>query len=192
MGWTFTVKHFGETIDDFFDREVQWERLHFVGKGCVKNFREYYRAMYDTKEKRYCAFVALIDTKERSDGYNMGYKEMSESMGPYICNCPERIMNIIERSEPENDCAKNWREKCWAVINRQKQGNKLDFGSVIKFAKPIMFGNGKKEDEFIVVKKEWNEYGGKTKRATKVLKSKNYGFMCKLPGWKNMNWSVVE
>jgi hypothetical protein len=50
-------------------------------------------------------FVALI---ERGDRYGWGYKDMDESMGPYVYDAPLRLLEDL--GPPPNEWAAKWRE----------------------------------------------------------------------------------
>lgn len=134
MGWTTVHKTVGTSVDSFFDKEFAGSNIEFVGKGCLKNFSEYYRACYNKKTNTYFALVCSIHF-ERDSYYNFSYKDMDESENPYFYNCPKRIMDIIERSKPVNDMSKEWRMKVHKVLD-----TKLTKGKVITFKKPIDFG----------------------------------------------------
>lgn len=43
------------------------------------------------------------------------FKDVDETMGPYYTNCPKTVLEVL--TEPANDYAKTWRERCWAEIN---------------------------------------------------------------------------
>ena len=185
MGWTYTRKEKGMSIDKFFDVELADSNIKFVGKGYFCNFHEYYRACYNAKKNTYFCFVALIDTKGDRD-YNFGYKDMSEDMGPYIYNCPERILKIVERSAPCGEYAAEWRKKCHAVIEHKKT-HKVEVGHTIKFKNAFSFmGGDVKEDTFLTINNP------NTRRNTITLRSVNHGFLANIPGWKKYEFEIVE
>ena len=163
MGWTTTYKPVGTSVDSFFDKEFAGSSIEFVGKGCLKNFSEYYRACYNKKTNTYFALVCRIHF-ERDSYYNFSYKDMDESENPYFYNCPKRIMDIIERSKPVNDMSKEWRMKVHKVLD-----TKLDKGKVITFKKPIDFGEFS-ENTF--------RYLGNNK-----FRSMNHGGVYTIPKW---------
>ena len=166
-----------EGIDSVFDNLLN-ESFKFIGKGALVNFHEYYRAIYDTVNDKYSAFVCLVNLKGDKD-FNFGYKSMSEDMGPVIDNCPKRILEIIDKSKPINDCASEWRSRCWNNVNSKKVKNSLQAGTIISFKNAITFTNGMKEKDFVVFEKP-------NKRKTKGLKSLHYGFVCRIPKWEYM------
>lgn len=163
MGWTTVHKTVGTSVDSFFDKEFAGSSIEFVGKGCLKNFSEYYRACYNKKTNTYFALVCRIRF-ERDSYYNFSYKDMDESENPYFYNCPKHIMDIIERSKPVNDMSKEWRMKVHKVLD-----TKLIKGKVITFEKPIDFGEFS-ENTF--------RYLGNNK-----FRSMNHGGVYTIPKW---------
>ena len=133
MGWTSVNKPKGMSLDEFFDKEFKCDTLKLIGKGYTKNLSEYYRACYNVEKGVYFALVCKIHFGKGY--YNFSYKDMDESENPYFYNCPKRIMDIIERSQPVNDMSKEWRMKVHKVLD-----TKLTKGKVITFKKPIDFG----------------------------------------------------
>ena len=133
MGWTSVNKPKGMSLDEFFDKEFKCDSLKLIGKGYTKNLSEYYRACYNVEKGVYFALVCKIHFGKGY--YNFNYKDMDESEDPYLYNCPKRIMDIIERSQPVNDMSKEWRMKVHKVLD-----TKLTKGKVITFKKPIDFG----------------------------------------------------
>ena len=162
MGWTSVNKPKGMSLDEFFDKEFKCDSLKLIGKGYTKNLSEYYRACYNVEKGVYFALVCKIHFGKGY--YNFSYKDMDESENPYFYNCPKRIMDIIERSEPVNDMSKEWRMKVHKVLD-----TKLTKGKVITFKKPIDFGEFS-ENTF--------RYLGNNK-----FRSMNYGGVYTIPKW---------
>ena len=115
MGWTFFHREPGLKTLDVFKKEF--------GAGVLdgsSNGGQFYM-VYQAKEGK-LAIVCLIQYR-RFDTFNFGYKDMSEDMGPFYYNCPERILKQLDPLEklwlpnswPYNE-AKKWREKCWENI----------------------------------------------------------------------------
>ena len=162
MGWTSVNKPKGMSLDEFFDKEFKCDSLKFIGKGYTKNLSEYYRACYNVEKGVYFALVCKIHFGKGY--YNFSYKDMDESENPYFYNCPKRIMDIIERSQPVNDMSKEWRMKVHKVLD-----TKLTKGKVITFKKPIDFGEFS-ENTF--------RYLGNNK-----FRSMNHGGVYTIPKW---------
>ena len=171
MGWTTTYKPAGTSVDSFFDKEFAGSSIEFVGKGCLKNLSEYYRACYNKKTNTYFALVCRIHF-ERDSYYNFSYKDMDESENPYFYNCPKRIMDIIERSQPINEYAKKWRAKVHKVLD-----TKLSTGNVICFKNDICFGS-------------WHDTTFKYLGTNKFLSTK-YHVVVSIPKWKEYDFKEI-
>ena len=169
MGWTFAMNNYN-TLDEFFDHEFG---DIFDGRGYLVNTREYYR-----KFKTGLCSIILIDTKKRN-GFNIGYKNMDETMHPYFYNCPKKLLDSLK--DTENEDANNWRANCHKAIANREKAKSLKEGDVIKFSKPFSFvidGIGIKEDTYTVGKR-------------KTLYSKSYGFKARIPHWRNRDYSNI-
>lgn len=125
MGWTYTKRPPAITPAEFL-KERCWgsQREKLIGTATVG--KVVYFAL-KTKaapwaEKMYqvapdgtitVALVYLIDTKTGPDGYNFGWKDMDETVGPYDeGRCPASIMRLLSPFKPEyTGYAKQWRER---------------------------------------------------------------------------------
>lgn len=157
MGWTSTTAiHFTASgkvdrraeCDNLYtweDEKNKTEVLKSSMKGCV-----YYAAVRTinkaTGNTEVWAAVCLTSTKP-DGGFNFGYKSMSECEGPFEDNCPKSI--LVQLTDTESKCAKDWRERCWNNI-RNKHSEAKSLASV-KIGEIIEF-----------------ECGGKTIRAEKM------------------------
>ncbi len=156
MGWTYTQKHPGESVKDFFKREFNYEkedgRYGKIIDCAVVNLRTAYIA-YEINtgdKKEVVALVCLLHfVPNARDGYNFGYKDMDETCGPNECDCPERILKLL--TPTDNEYAVRWREKCWENLRNRKARPRLSKGAVIEFARPIVFNSGWEESVFTVV-----------------------------------------
>jgi hypothetical protein len=77
----------------------------------------------------------LVLLAERRDGLLLT-KPISEDMGPAEDWCPARILDLL--TEPSNDYARNWRERCRARIARGRPRR----GQKVAFEHPIGFTDG--------------------------------------------------
>lgn len=151
MGWTYTSRN-GKKVKDFLRDEVdcenengKWEMLDCA----IVKFKTAYMAVRITRpgqEPYVVAFVFLLDYRPKDD-YDIGYKDMDESMGPYQCECPERILKLL--TPIDSEYANEWRRKCWANIERKK-AFKLRPGMLIE-TNPIGFTDGIHRNLFRVV-----------------------------------------
>ena len=183
MGWTGTHKEAGETLEQFFDREMQDDNFKWVGKGCKKG-DAYYRAMTDLRTGKVFCMVCLvrIDNKEYC---NITYKDMTDSMGPCAYECPDRILDLL--TETDSEWGKEWREKCRANNRKAKDANKMAVGTVIRFKNPISFSNDRMVTDFKIVLNPW------AKRKTKALLAlhEDGNFYARVTKWKEQEYEIV-
>ena len=77
------------------------------------------------------------------EGYIFGYKDMSETMGPYECDCPESILDLLTPTDSRD--AQEWRARCreHAATNRAKAAKPSPRpGQRIVFDEPLRFTDG--------------------------------------------------
>ena len=111
--------------------------------------RRYYAAMRWTNktkgEVRTLALVGLVNHVPRaSDGYTLGWKDMSEDMGPVVIDCPLRILDRLD--PPASDHARKWREDVRAHHARRRARPKV--GDIFTLAEPMTFTDGSVEQRF--------------------------------------------
>jgi hypothetical protein len=78
---------------------------------------------------------------------------MDESMGPFECNCPKSILELL--SPTDNEYALNWRENCYKNIRKKNDPNSLSnmpTGTVIKVKMPFDTKYYKEGDEVWLTK----------------------------------------
>lgn len=80
----------------------------------------WYGAIEEVKDKAVRVFAGICLTHGRSayDGTIFGYKDMTEDMGPFYCDCPIGILALLSPTENKN--ANEWREKCLVQAARKK------------------------------------------------------------------------
>ena len=147
MGYTGAHKEKGLSTKEFLKQELDWERKRILECVFVNPGEAYMACMDETTGKIYGEVVLI--SYNHNDYFNVTYKTIPENMGPFYCNCPEKILKQL--NEPENDCAREWRKKCRVKI-KKAQAQKVKDGDIIKFEKPIEFTNGDKLDTFQVIK----------------------------------------
>lgn len=167
MGWTYFHKPKGVKAIDVMKKEfgADWcakhlvaasatiEAVHFVAKYHEPNSDTY---IPDADGMVRAIIVVKINNVPRArDGYNFGYKDMAETMGPVGCECAPSIIEAASplKPKPEADCSLKWahayRERSLAMAKAKAAKRALKVGSRIKLAKPISFG-GVELDEFVV------------------------------------------
>jgi hypothetical protein len=137
MGWTYTTKPGTLSPVDFIKqccwRENQQKLIAGAQVGNTVYFaiktepKDYIGKIYqpDGEGKVTGALVYLVDTKAGSDGFNFGWKDMDETMGPYDeGKCPAAILKLLSPLKPDAPSyAKQWRErqKAWASVSNQQE-----------------------------------------------------------------------
>jgi len=166
MGWTYTHLDKGQALN-YFKELCTYQRENFKSEfiqGAFTSFRRFYAAVrhthVDTGKTEVWCFVAMVDW-QRHDHHNFGYKDMCDTMGPNIADCPESILKLLSPTEQITDSrdkdgsyawAKNWRIRCWESVLSKKQTKKIKDGDTIKLEFPLSFRNGEKRDTFYVKK----------------------------------------
>jgi hypothetical protein len=106
-------------------------------------FGAYYAACqsYDADgPKETFAIICLVKWNPGArSGEEFGYKDMTETMGPYHYDCPASILDLL--GPPGNEYAANWREACrarLALTSRRKPRP----GDMLVLAEPLTFTDG--------------------------------------------------
>jgi hypothetical protein len=109
----------------------------------------------DKKTTRSFVFAAVIlISNTKKDGF--GYKDMSESIGPCQCDCPQRIMRLLSpiADIPRPGYTADWRARVAArrIERRQRQQlrNSLHVGSLVTLPSPTRFSGGITASQFRV------------------------------------------
>jgi len=163
MGWTYTCKPRGQTVKDFMAAQFDYDnRAEGRGAGhviaCSSKLNVAYLAYHvqppNGKKDYVVAIVCLIRHVPSDPLYSFGYKGMDENMGPFECDCPERILKLLSPLEdfctpsPDRDggyeWAKRWREECWENVAKRKRRPKLKVGDVVTFEREVSFRNGER------------------------------------------------
>lgn len=152
MGWTYTSDYRGGGVRAYLDAHFEsendagkWEIL----ESALVQMRRYYAAMRWTNktkgEVRTLALVCLVNHVPRaSDGYTLGWKDMSEDMGPVVTDCPLRILERFD--PPASDHARKWREDVRSHHARRRVRPKV--GDIFTLAAPMTFTDGSVERRF--------------------------------------------
>jgi hypothetical protein len=175
MGWTETYKDRDMSMDEFFEKEFGIDKpnsgFEAIGKGALVNASEYYRCFLNLQTNTYFVVCAKVHFKKDSY-FNIAYKDMEETVCPFMYNCPERILKLAEQSEPTNDMSREWRENVHKVLAKKKAIKSLKVGDTIKLNKVLNFGKEKyKEDTFKV--------GTNFRSGRKCYYSTKYGFIAR-------------
>jgi hypothetical protein len=170
MGWTFFHKPRGLKAIDAIKREcgenwwaehvvaasATFEAVHIVSKRHAPE-SDVYVPDADGMIREIGVFKIQNVPKAR-DGYNFGYKDMSESMGPYGCECAPSIIEAASPLKPlpavvpdysSLKSAHEYRARSLTKAKAKAAKRALKVGAKLKLAQPLSFG-GVMLDEFVV------------------------------------------
>ena len=194
MGWSYTYKPKGESILSFLRKEFEYKdgpREVKILDCAVVRLREAYLACQNTLStgESYTFGLVCLLGYDHNSHYNFGYKSMSEDMGPYTCDCPERIMRLLTplNSYPESarssSDAQKWRDECWRRINEKKSRPKVKEGDIVRFKTPLHFTNGATLDTFRCVSAKRGRFSGEGQPGAARLYH--------IRGWRNLAYEVL-
>lgn len=98
---------------------------------------EYIYIDIPVNEQRVFGVIFLTSTNMK-DYYNFAYKDIDESCGPFQCDCPKGILDLL--SPTDNEYALEWRKACRENLAKKKSPNafnKLPVGTVIRVVMPF-------------------------------------------------------
>ncbi|MEO5599080.1 MAG: hypothetical protein ABIQ66_10725 [Novosphingobium sp.] len=192
MGWLFMrgLQGYGSPRS-YLDNQFTYANEHgrstvlasAMGRGTV-----YYAAIeYIPVEGASSVFAVICLVKfnpRAADGFNFGYKDMSESMGPYEADCPAAILDLL--SQTDNEHALAWREKCRAAIAARAQISARPTpkpGQTIIFNPPLELTNGQVIARFTVI--------DAPKRGVRFRDPKS-GVVVRVPNVKRRGYSLIN
>lgn len=157
MGWLYTNRKQGISVLDFFKKEFEWDE---EGRGSQKIIdshitltEAYFAVKWDRPGQEPVVFAAIClirHVPRAKDGFTFGYKDMDETMGPCVCDCPDRLLDLLTPTDSQN--ALKWREKCRENNRKRKAQPKLVEGLVIRMSRKLTFsdfyGRGFESDTF--------------------------------------------
>jgi hypothetical protein len=120
-----------------------------VLRSALVSMRAYYAAVEQvriaTGQREVWAAICLVRYNPRDpEGYIFGYKDMEESMGPYECDCPEPVLDLLRPTDREY--AVQWRARCREniAVRRAKAAEPTPrAGQMIVFDAPLSFADGR-------------------------------------------------
>jgi hypothetical protein len=136
MGWTWTHRPHHQPVMDYVKEQFTWEtervRVRVLDASLVR-FRTAYLACEtlhkDDGRTEVWAGVCLVGYAPKSY-YNIGTKEIDETMGPCESECPQRILDLL--TPTNSQWANEWRQRCWRyhAARRAKHKRKAPCGAV--------------------------------------------------------------
>jgi hypothetical protein len=145
MGWTSFPMH--TPVKEWFLDSWNQTGKHEVLDVAIVKRNTLYAAIKYKETNEVFAVVYLLRWSPKSD-YNFSYKDMDETVGPYECECPLRILNLLTPTTSEY--ALQWRER---VRMYHKKKDELK-NSIIRFTEMFEFTSGFKYNIF---KKQGNK-----------------------------------
>jgi hypothetical protein len=136
-----------------------------------------------TRDVWAAVFMLKYNPKDR-DGYTFGYKDMDETCGPNIDNCPAKILDLLTPTTSE--WANQWRARCRQRIER-RQSNKVISGDIIKFDHELGFGGYGSADTFKVRTQGRSVFFHALDSET--LESR---FACRITGWRDRTFTKID
>jgi hypothetical protein len=155
MGWLTNIQRSELSPREEIDRLLTVQQAggsQRVLLSALVAMREYYAAVELTvpgKPRQVWAAMWLVHFGRGDERGTWGYKDMDETMGPYYHRCPAKILDLL--TEPLNEIAAEWREKCRETIASRGKAQGLRVGQCIRLREPLRFTNGYALDRFEVV-----------------------------------------
>lgn len=172
MGWTFYASN-GRSRLELCIKEIEYENERLIQRvidsavvGSVvymlverkfkieltQEDRDNYNYVIDPDGSyRSIAVFLTKSAKRAADGYDFGYKDMSEGMGPVEKSCPKRIIDKASALRDPTGYAGQWRAACLERIAKRQGKPKLQPGMKIKLEHSVRFTDGYEGDTFTVI-----------------------------------------
>lgn len=175
MGWSHTYRPKGISNLEWFRKHDGWSDGYELLDVAQVGWNTLYGALKVPKGD-VIGIVILMSWSPNSE-WNFGTKSMSEDMGPYYYDCPERILDVLT---PTDDTASLlWRAKCRQNLEARKAKPKVTAGSIVRFEHPITFGKG------------WEESTLRFEKGNLFRDVNGFGQRYRVRGWRNLQYEVV-
>jgi hypothetical protein len=161
MGWLYmtSLKGFSGPRQ-YLDAQLTYERPDHTSKvlrSALVKMRVYYAAVErietETGERIVWAAICLVRYNPRDrEGYVFGYKDMDETMGPCVQDCPKAILDLL--TPTDHHYAVEWRAACrtrLAAAQALARKPSPQPGQIIILDSPLSFRNGRTLQRFEVV-----------------------------------------
>ena len=171
-----------------------FERPHAQSKvlrSALVGMRVYYAAVEQIRstagERKVWAAICLIRYNPRDrEGYIFGYNDMEESMGPYECDCPASILDLLTPTDAQQ--ALPWRARCRenAVARRAKAAKpRPRAGQVIVFDEPLSFTDGRSFQRLEVI-------ANPRSHRTVLYRAPSSSSLYRIPNIKSRSYRLVD
>jgi hypothetical protein len=195
MGWLHMKSLKGHSGPrQYLDAQFTHERPDVISKvlrSALVGMRVYYAAVelvrIATGQREVWAAICLVRYNPRDpEGYIFGYKDMDESMGPYECDCPASILDLLTPTDREY--APQWRARCREnIATRRAKAAKPGprAGQVIVFDEPLCFNDGRSFDRLEVV-------ANPRSHRTALFRAPGTGSLYRIPNIKSRTYRLVD
>ena len=190
MGWLYRDKPIDDPLAYLkakYNYDGETHTLQTLDGARVRN--TVYLAVRSTDKKAGRSFVfAAVILISNTKKWGFGYKDMSESMGPCECDCPDRIMRLLSpvADIPNPGYTADWRARVAAqkaarrerrdrlAVLRVSGGWALRVGAVVTLPTPARFRGGIAASTFLLA-----HFRGRTP----IFEALDHpGFYCRLRG----------
>lgn len=195
MGWlTMTSLNGHSGPRQYLDAQFTFERPDAVSKvlrSALVGMRVYYAAVEQvriaTGARQVWAAICLVRYNPRDpESYIFGYKDMEESMGPYACDCPAPILDLLTPTDAQH--ALQWRARCHesAAARRARAAQpRPRAGQVIVFDEPLSFADGRSFERLEVIANPRNH-------RTVLFRAPDSGSLYRIPNIKSRTYWLVD
>lgn len=191
MGWTYMPMP-REGTTEWLKKELSWASdsgaVNRPLATAIVERKEAYAAvetMHADGRREVWAIIFLLDYKPRDrDGFTFGYKDMTESMGPVVCRCPEKILDML--TETESEYANSWRQRCRDRL-LLRQNNKLQDGDIIQLDRELNYGGYGSFDTF-----RMKMDGSKARFYALDRDTLKSQFLCRIPNWREETFTRIN
>lgn len=168
MGWTYFASNGRDTVT-LLKREHEceneygtWQWLDHASKGSVVYALIKFTPKRESTDKIYVhdddgsyRFVTVFLTSRRGEpGYDFGYKDITETMGPCERGCPQRLLNLASPFQPDyTGYGRQWRDDCRAKrqAENSNRAKRPKPGQIFRTHTPVTFTDGSSHSEFTCV-----------------------------------------
>jgi YD repeat-containing protein len=155
----------------------EWNRVFYAA---VTN-----RATAPTEPGRTWALVILMHTSRVAGEYfNFHYKELHEECGPAEDTCPDRILELLSRTD--HQYALDWRGRCRAHNAQVAKARTLTSGQIVRFARPLTFS----DDHGEAHRFQYLPQGRRTVWVA-LQDDDTPRFRCRIPRWQERSFEIV-
>ncbi len=195
MGWLYMKSLKGHSgprqyLDAQFT-QLRPDAISQVLRSALVSMRVNYAAVEQvriaTGQREVWAAISLVRYNPRDpDGYIFGYKDMEESMGPYECDCPEPILDLLTLTDAQH--ALQWRARCREnIAARRAKAAKPSprAGQVIVFDEPLSFADGRSFERLEVI-------ANPRSHRTVLFRASGSSSLYRIPNIKDRTYRLVD